>query len=175
MTNLGLLYALGDFLPVPLCLARLATHLLLEVDVAGFQLSAVYYAVERGETNGEDIVLNDVVGRLTSFNERGDNLINLDEFSESKIESGTTILEKFSVLRVSLISVIHLLGQIAFNDFPVELRTDIAYMWRFCEPLAFNNRVFRAPLVACCLAPVAAKSATVAPATGVMDITGVKL
>lgn len=47
-------------------------------------------------------------------------------------------------------------------------------MRRFSKSLAFNDREFGAPFVARCLAPVTAKSVTVASATGMMNLAGVE-
>lgn len=175
MANLGLLYAFRELFSMPLGLTRFATDFLLEVNISGFKLAAVYNPVESREADRKHVVLNNVVRRLTPLNERGDNLVDLDEFTERKIKPCTTLREKLAVFLVSLACVVHLFNQVALNDASVELRAGVTYMRCFGESLAFNDREFGAPLVTRCLASVTAKSVTVASATGMMNLAGVEL
>ena len=108
VTNFGLLYLFRDFLAMTLGFTRFTAEFLLEVDVACFKLTTVYYPVEGGEAHRQHIALHDVVGRLSLLDQRRYGVVDVDQLSESQIETAAAADQSFSVSGMSLTGIINL-------------------------------------------------------------------
>jgi len=170
VTNFGLLYLFRDFLAMALGFARFTAEFLLEVDVACFEFSAVYDPVEGGEAHGQHIVLHDVVGRLALLDQRRYGVVDVDQLSESQIETAAAILEQGAIFPVCIIRKIDLAIKSAGHRFPVQSFAAIAYMRRMFEFFAFPDLIFVAPLETCGPASVAAKNIAVCAAACMVHI-----
>jgi len=141
---------------VALSFTRLAAKLLLEVDVARFKFTAVYDPVKRGETDRQHIVLHDVERRLTFLYERRNDFVDVDQFSESQIESTAAVFEQREILSVSIAGEVQLPVSRAWHRFSVQVFAAITHMRRDLKLVAFPHFVFVAPLIAGRSASVAA-------------------
>jgi len=87
-----------------------------------------------------------VVWGLTLFEAGGDDIIDVDQFTESKVKAVSAIYERFPVLCMSFARSIDFTDEMAGTTLVSEIDTGVADMRRFLKSLAFHLLVFRAAL-----------------------------
>ena len=170
MTDFGLLYLLGDFLAVTLGFTGLAAQLLLEVDVACFEFTAVHDPVERGEADWQCVCLNDVVRRLTLLEQRRHYIIDVDQFAECQVKAIAAIDERAPVLRMGFAGTVDLADEMAGTALVFKVGTGIADMRRLFQPLAFHFLEFGASFVAGSYTSAAAQAVAGHVPASMMDL-----
>lgn len=138
VADFGFLYLLSNFLAVTGSFTGLATNFLFEINVSCLKLTAVYYPVECGEADRKQVVLHYVVWGLPLFDQWRYGVVDVNQLTESQIESATALNERFTVSAVSFMCIIDLAIQVTG---PVcvtfKVRARVTDMWWFFEPFAY--------------------------------------